>query len=208
VNLRRRVPGRVLLPTAVLVVALLTVLVSVHWSPLFRLDRRAVKAGQPWVADRESALEVTRWVTHIGDPWVVTVISVVVALVLVLRGRLTDALLVLFIRLVAVLVSGGVKVLVDRPRPSDVPALTHVTTASFPSGHALGSAALWATVAWLVSRGRGARVGRVLALVVPILVGASRVLLGVHFPSDVVAGLLLGWLVAGATATLAERRRD
>ena len=207
-NVRRRVPGRVLLPTAVLVVGLLTLLVWVRWSPLLRFDRRVVKTVQPWVADHASALELARWVTHVGDPWVVTAVTVTVALVLLARRRLTDALLVLVIRLLAVLLSGGMKLLVDRPRPADVPALTHVTTASFPSGHALGSAALWATVGWLLSTGRGARVGRVVALVVPLLVGASRVLLGVHFPSDVVAGLLLGWLVVGATTALVSRRRD
>ena len=205
---RRRVPGRVLLPTAALLVVVLTVLVAVRWSPLFRFDRRAVKAVQPWVAEHESVQSAIRGVTQVGDPWVVTVLSVVVALVLLLRRRLTDAVLVLVIRLAAALLSSGMKALIDRPRPADVPALTHVMTASYPSGHALGSAALWATVAWLVSRTRATSAGRVVAFTVPLLVGASRVLLGVHFPSDVLAGLFLGWLVAAAVAWLADRARD
>lgn len=207
-NLRRRVPGRVLLPSAALIVVLLTILVSIHWSPLFRLDRRIVKAVHPWVADHAVVRGVAHAVTHVGDPVVVTTMTALVALVLLLGRRLRDALAVVVIRLLAMLLSAGLKELVDRPRPADVPALTHVTTASFPSGHALGSAALWATLAWLLSRSRLAGLAGWFALVVPLLVGASRVLLGVHFPSDVVAGLLLGWLVAGLVAALADRSRD
>jgi undecaprenyl-diphosphatase len=127
--------------------------------------------------------------------------------VLLVRRRVADAVVVVVIRIVAALLSTGMKALVDRPRPNDIPALTHVATASFPSGHALGSAALWATVAWLMSTGRGATAARAVALVVPLLVAASRVLLGVHFPSDVVAGLLLGWLVVGVVTGLAGRAR-
>jgi undecaprenyl-diphosphatase len=196
----------VLLPTGLLIVGVLTLLVVIHWAPLLRLDRRTVKAVHPWVADHDFVRKVTHGVSHLGDPLVVTAISVAIAVVLLLRRRVTDAVLVLVIRLSAVLLSGGLKALVDRPRPADVPALTHVVTASFPSGHALGSAALWATVAWLLSTSRAAGVARVLALVVPTLVAASRVLLGVHFPSDVVAGLLLGWLVAAVVGGLAARR--
>jgi undecaprenyl-diphosphatase len=197
----------VLLPTGALLVGLLTLLVVIHWSPLLRLDRRTVKAVHPWAADHDVALSVTRGVSHVGDPIVVTVISVVIALALLLRRRFGDALLVLLIRLLASLLSTGMKALVDRPRPADIPALTHVTTASFPSGHALGSAALWATLAWLLSTGRGAPVARLLAFVIPVLVAASRVLLGVHFPSDVVAGLLFGWLLVGVVTALAGRAR-
>jgi membrane-associated phospholipid phosphatase len=206
VRFRRRLPGRVLLPTAAVIAAALTVLVWVHWSALYRLDRRVVKALSPWVADHDSVRTLARGVTHLGDPWVVTAATVVVALVLVLRRRLGDALLVLFIRLLAAVLSSGMKVLVDRPRPADVPALTHVSTASYPSGHALGSAALWATLVWLASTSRVAAAAWWIGLIVPLLVAASRVLLRVHFPSDVIGGLLLGWLAAGLVVKFGSRR--
>jgi undecaprenyl-diphosphatase len=208
VTVRRRIPGGVLLPSAALVVVLLTILVAVDWSPLIRFDRRVVKAVHPWAADHDAVRSLAHGVTHLGDPAVVTAISLVLALVLLVLRRLTDAVSVLVVRLLASFASAGLKALIDRPRPSDVPALSHVTTASYPSGHALGTAALWATILWLVSSGLGRRAVRVLAIAVPLAVAASRVLLGVHYPSDVVAGLLLGWIVAGVVTGLVGRSRQ
>jgi undecaprenyl-diphosphatase len=79
---------------------------------------------------------------------------------------------------------------------------------SFPSGHALGAAAFWTAVAVLLLPRLG-RLVWVIAVAVPLLVGLSRVLLGVHYPSDVVAGLLVGWSwTAAVTAVFAVWRDD
>jgi undecaprenyl-diphosphatase len=185
-----------LLGAAVAVTAVLAVLVAVGWSPLVDLDRSAVRHARGLVDDHDWLRTLARGVTHAGDPAVVTALTLIAAAWLWVRRRRAAAIVLLVVRAMAVVASSGLKLLVDRPRPEDVPALTHVTTASFPSGHALGSAALWVTLALLL-RGRfGPAVLAALAVVAPVLVGASRVLLGVHFPSDVVAGLLLGWVVA------------
>lgn len=106
----------------------------------------------------------------------------------------------------ATLSSQAFKHAVDRPRPGRAFALEHLASASFPSGHATMAAALWGSLA-LVIWGRlpGPRAARPLAggwAVITAAVAASRVELGVHWTTDVIAGVLLGTACAAATAVL------
>ena len=114
-------------------------------------------------------------------------------------------------------VGGGIlvlffKFLIARPRPQVVPSLEETTFASFPSGHALYSLVAYGFVAFLVavhtrlSYGKKVLVG-VAALLLIVLIGASRVYLASHYPSDVAAGYLIGlpWLMLVLLAY--ERRR-
>jgi undecaprenyl-diphosphatase len=121
---------------------------------------------------------------------------------------------------VGVAVCGGtglsqvLKDVYNRPRPALVPHLVEVSTASFPSGHAMGSTVVWLTLAALMARSHTQR--RVksyllgCATTVVITVGLTRIYLGVHWPSDVLSGWTAGvtwalgcWLVA----RLLDRRR-
>lgn len=87
----------------------------------------------------------------------------------------------------------------SRPRPSVVAAATDVMTASFPSGHAMAATVAYGTVAYLVGRLERTRALRlttwVVALVLIVLIGFSRMYLGVHYPTDIIAGFVagLGW---------------
>jgi membrane-associated phospholipid phosphatase len=88
-----------------------------------------------------------------------------------------------------------VKVLVDRARP-DIHPLAGFSGASFPSGHSAAAAATYAACALLIGRGGSPRVRAGLAgaaVAIAVAVAASRVLLDVHWFTDVLAGLALGW---------------
>jgi undecaprenyl-diphosphatase len=97
----------------------------------------------------------------------------------------------------------------ERPRPSPLWALAEEASFSFPSGHSVAAFAFYGVITYLIFRrlkGRAARVALIsTASVFIVAIGASRVYLGVHYPSDVVAGYLVGliWL---ATVVLASRR--
>ena len=116
----------------------------------------------------------------------------------------------------AVLATGAlveaVKYLVRRPRPHPVESFAHFASYAFPSGHAAHAAAevlvLWILLLPVVAgRGRRAVVSAVTVGVVAMLaVGWSRVALGAHYPTDVVAGWALGVAWATGTAWLATRR--
>ena len=88
-----------------------------------------------------------------------------------------------------------VKLIVARPRPT-FEHLQQLSSLSFPSEHTTQAAAIYLTIAILLSKGlnRGLReLVIVLALLIAVVVAWSRVYLGVHYPSDVAAGLVLGW---------------
>jgi undecaprenyl-diphosphatase len=93
------------------------------------------------------------------------------------------------------LIANGVKLLVQRERPP-VPHLTGSSGWSFPSGHSAAAAATYAAVALLLGRGRRWQVKAWLATgaaAITVAVASSRVLLGVHWVTDVVAGVALGF---------------
>jgi len=97
----------------------------------------------------------------------------------------------------AVSMNAGLKLLFARPRPTVFPPITPETSYSFPSGHAVASAALYGLLAVFLWRW-GHRGWAVFSVLWVLLVGFSRIYLGVHYPSDVLASLALGsvWLFA------------
>jgi undecaprenyl-diphosphatase len=175
------------------VVTVLGVLVS-RGSWLVSIDHSI----SSWVNDRTTpfAHDVLRVVTEIGATEFVVPAALVVFVVEYRRLRSHWILPFLVVVLVGQsLLTNGIKVLLDRVRPDLNPA-AHLLGPSFPSGHSATAAAFWAAVALLAGRGRGLRAHARLAagaVAAAVAVASTRVLLDVHWFSDVVAGLALGW---------------
>jgi membrane-associated phospholipid phosphatase len=144
-------------------------------------------------------------VTHLGSPGVVVVLAAVLAIVETARTR--SRWVVPFLLVVVAgngILTTSVKHLVDRVRPALNP-VAETLGPSFPSGHSSWSAAFFAAAALLLSRGRPRRTRALIAGVAAALavaVAGSRVLLSVHWLSDVIAGVALGsaWFAVCAVA--------
>lgn len=143
--------------------------------------------------------ELGRDMTALGGILTLTLITLVVAGYLWLNQQKRAMLFVLAATVGAVLLSLVLKNIFDRPRPELVPHLSKVATTSFPSGHSMLSAAVYLTLGTMLSRLVQKKRLKLyfigVALAVTFLVGMSRVYMGVHYPTDVLAGWLagLGW---------------
>ena len=188
----------------------LGILVRAEHPGLVEADLDASRAAEGATRSSDALLLAAKAVTLLGEPVLLTVGAALLALLLHRTGRSRLALFVVVARAGAMVLSSGLKLIVDRARPVfDEPVATALG-ASFPSGHALGSAAFYAMIA-VVLAPRLDRATLLLlgAAAVAVLVAASRVLLGVHYPSDVAAGLLIGWgWVALCTAVFAVWRAE
>lgn len=145
--------------------------------------------------------EVGRDLTAVGSTVVLGGLTAAVLGYFLLRGRVGLALFTLVAVGGGAAASFGLKVVVDRPRP-DLEAVAQVFTASFPSGHAALSAVTFLTLGALLTRTEPVRRLRFyyvgLATAITVIVGLSRLYLGLHYPSDIVAG----WLVGAAWGAL------
>ena len=147
--------------------------------------------------------EAVRDVTALGGTTLVTVVTVVSVLAFLFHKKRRHALVMAGAVLLAWVSSETTKSIYARPRPDLVPHEVYVYSGSFPSGHSTLSAATYLTLAMLVASLETRRRTKALAYVLAGLmlagVGFSRVYLGVHWPSDVLAGWCLGatWALAG-----------
>jgi undecaprenyl-diphosphatase len=150
---------------------------------------------------------VVRDITALGGVVVLLLVVGSVAGFLLLIRRYHMMWLVLVATIGATAINSTIKGLVDRPRPTSVPRLTDVSSESFPSGHSAMSAAVYLTLGGLLAQTVSRRSIKLyflfIAMTVTFLVGLSRVCLGVHYPTDVLAGWAVGlvwallcWLVA------------
>jgi undecaprenyl-diphosphatase len=144
--------------------------------------------------------EMMRDFTALGSTGVLTVLVLAVSGFLAMTRKGHAALLVLLSVAGGVLVSQTMKWAYARPRPDLVPHGAEVFTASFPSGHSMMSAIVFLTLGALLARtqpDRGVKAYVLaVAVILTLLVGVSRVYLGVHWPTDVLAGWTLGGLWA------------
>ncbi|MEP6817013.1 MAG: phosphatase PAP2 family protein [Marmoricola sp.] len=175
-------------------------LVLGHWQPLQRFDTwvgtepEHLTYAHHWL--RQTALAI-QWLFEV---WPMAVLTVVVALLLLMRNHRRAAVWTVLVMVLTSLLTNLIKAAVGRDRPVWELSITTLRSYSFPSGHSSGiaAAASVATVLTLMLvRRRGLRRAIITAAVgLALVVGADRIFLGVHNLSDVIAGFLLGTAVA------------
>ncbi|CAN5870493.1 hypothetical protein BH23ACT2_BH23ACT2_11980 [soil metagenome] len=177
--------------------------------PLVRLDERITDRASSWVASRTWAITLFEGVTFLGAT---VFLVVVVGLAAGLLWRPDRSRAVAFLVVAAAtstLLNAAVKSAVDRPRPAEGGRLASTSGASFTSGHALGATVVFGAVVMVLWPLLPLAARRPLLVTTVLGVGAvgiSRVVLGVHYPTDVIGGHLLGlaWL-AGWAALIIPR---
>jgi undecaprenyl-diphosphatase len=147
-------------------------------------------------------VDVMRDITALGSTVVLTIWVAITALFLIFSGRGRACLFVVAAAASGALMSSGLKLFFDRERPDLIAHGLYVSTASFPSGHAMISTVVYLTLGALIAelvRPPWLKVYVVaVAAVLAGLIGFSRLYLGVHWPTDVVAGWAAGagWAIA------------
>jgi undecaprenyl-diphosphatase len=215
--------------TAVVLSILLAFLVGIAAVVLFVFLGDVVAAG----ATREIDEAVLRWaaerrtpalngamleITALGSTLVLAIIAGTAAVFLWLTRHRFSVYILGFAFLAAGVLNVVLKALYGRPRPDMVPTVVTSQSPAFPSGHALSAFAIYGTLAYLVARlepsPRLRAATWIIAALIILAVGASRVYLGVHHPSDVLAGFViaLAWIAFAAAAITAltyfARRRS
>lgn len=172
---------------------------------MLRAGDRPGPIGPSWF------IEAARDVTALGSFAVLGGLVAIVCLYLVMAKRGRTARFLFISAVAGTICSTLLKLGFNRPRPG-LPDTIEVFTASFPSGHALLSAVCYLTIgALLAEQADNARLRRFfigVAAVITLLVGMSRVYLGVHYPTDVAAGWLIGTGWAIGSFIIARLRRQ
>lgn len=217
--MRRSLPraARLLLPVlAVSALALFAIMGDeVHEGASWRIDRSILLAmrvpgdpetplGPKWL--EQAAIDVSA----LGGFTVVWWLSIAVVGFLIVNRHRVEAALLGGAFMGAAVLNAALKLIFHRARPDLVPHLASVSNASFPSGHAMISAAIYLTLGVVLAHTQPRREARIylvaVAIIIVLAVGLSRLYLGVHWPSDVLAGWCVGSAWAMGFAILARRR--
>ena len=147
--------------------------------------------------------------TALGGPTVLSLVVFSVVGFLLLQARYRTALVVAITSISGEVIDAVLKQTFNRPRPSVVPHLRDVYTMSFPSGHAMESAIVYLTLGAILMRATESRLTKLyclgMAMVLTLLAGVSRVYLGVHYPTDVIGGWMIGFVWASVCWMAAAR---
>jgi undecaprenyl-diphosphatase len=195
---------------AALTFVVLLLLVRLRWPPLESADHGAAAGANGLIAGDAPFVTAVKAVTWLGSSGVLWTVAGALTIVLAIRKRWRLAGYLLFTSAGALVLDPILKSLVGRLRPVVAHPIAHGTGNSFPSGHALGSIVCYGAVLLVflpAARGRWRTAFITVTVSLVALIGMSRVLLGVHYLSDVVGAWAVGITWLGVTAVAFELTR-
>ncbi len=207
---RRDLAPLTVVTAASLLFAALLILVRLRWPPLESADHGAAASINALVAGHATLVAVVKAVTWLGSDGVLWTVVGVAAIVMAVRRRWRLAIYLLVTGAGAIVLDPVLKSLVGRLRPAVAHPIAHGTGNSFPSGHALGSIVCYGAVLLVflpAARGRWRITFITVIVALVTLIGISRILLGVHYLSDVVGGWAVGIAWLGLTTFAFELAR-
>ena len=208
---RRSLAPLAAVTAAALIFAVLLVLVRLRWAPLEAADHDAATGINGLIAGNAALVAVVKAVTWLGSDGVLWTVVGAAAVVLALRRQWRLAVFLLVTGAGALILDPILKSLVGRLRPVVAHPVAHGIGNSFPSGHALGSIVCYGAVLLVflpAARGRWRTVFITVIVALVALIGISRILLGVHYVSDVVGAWAVGIAWLGLTTFAFELTRD
>ncbi|MFJ1566232.1 phosphatase PAP2 family protein [Streptomyces erythrochromogenes] len=193
--------------------AVLTALVVAGWQPLLTWDERVARDLHAHAVAHSGVTRSMRVLSDwVWDPWTMRVLAATACFLLWWRGDRERALRVALAAVVASLVQQGLKAAVGRERPVWSDPVDSAHYAAYPSGHAMTATVVCGMLLWLIPRTapKWAPAAWAAAAVTVLGVGFTRLYLGVHWFSDVLAGWLLGTtlVVLAASVSVGGRRRE
>lgn len=194
---------------AVLSAALL-ILVAVSFSPLISFDRTVAEGLHHWAVREPGLTRVNRVLTDwVWDPWTMRALTAAAVIWLLLKREWLLGVWVAATSAVGSFLQQGLKSAVGRQRPHWLDPVDSAHYAAFPSGHAVTATVSCGLLLWLLRRyGAGKwlwRLSVVVAALSVVGVGFTRLYLGVHWPSDVLGGWLIGACWVALSIALYER---
>jgi undecaprenyl-diphosphatase len=201
----------IVVTAAAVVFTILLVLVRLRWAPLESADHDSAVSLNSLIAGHAALVAVVKAVTFLGSDGVLWTVIGAAAIVLAIRRRWRLTIYLLITGAGAIVLDPILKSLVGRLRPVVAHPIAHGNGNSFPSGHSLGSIVCYGAV-FLVflpaARGRWRTVFTTVIVALIALIGISRILLGVHYVSDVIGGWAIGITWLGLTAFAFEATRQ
>jgi undecaprenyl-diphosphatase len=168
------------------------------------------EAVMRWIANHQypQLQAVMLEITSLGTGTVVAMIVFVAGMFLWLNKHKHSAILLIAATIGGLVLDNLLKIGFNRPRPQIFKWGTYAVSSSFPSGHAMSSIIVYGTVAYLAARlqrdVRSRILTMVMAGVIILAICASRMYLGVHYPSDIAAGLVIGLAWSGFCMAVLE----
>jgi undecaprenyl-diphosphatase len=208
---QHRLTPLVTITAAALVFAILLIAVRLQWAPLESADRGAAADINSLIAGNATLVSVVKAVTFLGSNGVLWTVIAAATVILAIRQRWRLAAYLLVTGAGALILDPILKSLVGRLRPVVAHPIAHGTGNSFPSGHSLGSIVCYGAILLVFlpaarGRWRTAFVTVIVALIA--LIGISRILLGVHYLSDVLGAWAVGITWLGITTFAFELTRS